>query len=547
MHANSMPRKREVLLIGALLLVVLVTACTPAATPTSAVSTAPGSPTVVSPVKPTQPASSAQSDIIVIVSDEPSSLCPLEEADASQTFFISPSTSWGLLEVDFNTGKLIPRLAERWEMVTTSQWRFYLRKDFKWQNGKPLTAQDIVWNINDQTDPDAHPAALTPRLQRSLKGKNMAKALDDYTVEINTPTPHPILANELVLLNLHEPESYKANPKACTEKPISNGPYMVVERKAGQYVRFEANPYFAGEPKPAFRSITMQFRRDATVRAAMVAKGEAAVAFNVGPGPATLAPKVSSQPATDVLMIRLDARFHPNYKDKRFRQALQYAINCPEIVKAIQGGFAECPVVPVPQSMVGVPADLKPYPYDPNKAKQLLKEAGMEGATITLYVRLIGRFPFESETYQAIVAYWTAIGLNVNLQVVEKAAYLEWTKKAGYKPEVTVAPESTLPTNSIPLSSEAMDIPTIFAAYGTCTGNRSLYCTSEMDALFKSALAASGAERTKLTEQLVRKWYDELPLLTLPTFDYVTAMRADIAYEATPNGEFRLNSIQMAK
>ena len=185
----------------------------------------------------------------MVVPAEPKVICPLGY-DTAKLNYLDPNFSWGLVEMDWNTGKVVPKLAERWEMVTPTQWRFYLRKDFKWQNGKPITAQDIAWNINNQTDPDAYDPSLTqpPRIQRYLKGKNLAKALDDYTVEINTLEPHLVLPNELPILNFHEPSSYLENPKICNEKPIGNGPYMLVKRVIGDYILWEANPYFAGEP-----------------------------------------------------------------------------------------------------------------------------------------------------------------------------------------------------------------------------------------------------------------------------------------------------------
>jgi peptide/nickel transport system substrate-binding protein len=322
---------------------------------------------------------------------------------------------------------------------------------------------------------------------------------------------------------------------------------MLVERRIGEYFRFEANPYFVGEPKPEFKSIKMVFRKEDTVRAAMVAKGEADVGFNLGPGAAALVTKITSTPATDVLMIRLDARFNPLLTDKRFRQALQYAINCQEMVKTIQQGFGQCTVVPAPPGSSGIPADLK-LPYDPAKAKQFLKDAGKEGAPFTLVIRLAARFPFEAETYQAIVGYWKAIGLNVNLQVVESSSYTEMSRaSAGQAPEVKVPPLAPLVTWSVPLSGEVLDTASMLAPYGTCRGARSLNCNAEMDDLFNKALAASGEERTRLTEQVVRKWYDEVPMISLFTLQYVAGMKANVDYTPTPDGCFVLGEIRRAK
>ncbi len=517
-----------------------------AATPSTATASNSASPTSAQPA-PTQAPTGPQGELVVVASEEPKSVCPMIYMSQA-SFFVSSTVSWGLVAMDWKTGKVAPRLAERWEMVTPSQWRFYLRKDFKWQNGKPITAEDIAWNINLETDPSASSPETTPRIQRYVAGKNLAKAIDPYTVEINLPAPNPILPNGLLWLYLHEPSSYKENPKICDQTPISNGPYMLVERRIGEYFRFEANPYFAGDPKPEFKSIKMVFRTEPTVRAAMVAKSEAAVAYNIGPQASSLVPKAKVQPATDVIVLRLDSRFHPNFKDVRFRQALQYAINCDEIVKTIQMGYGQCvPVTSVP-GMASIPADIKPYPYDPNKAKQLLKEAGMENAEFTMYIRLIGRFPFEAETYQAMVAYWKAVGLKVNLQVQETSSYIEWSKTStGLAPDVTQPPKAPLPTYLFPMSTEMMDTAGVLSPYASCKGNLSLFCDASVDALFTKSLAAAGDERLALTQQLVRKVYEQEPIVTLFTMAYIAGMSSNIEYSPAPNGDFVLNDIRRAK
>ena len=235
-------------------------------------------------------------------------------------------------------------------------------------------------------------------------------------------------------------------------------------------------------------------------------------------------------------------------EDKRFRQALQYAINCEEIVKQIQMGYGQCAVVGVPLGAAGVPADLKPYPYDPAKAKQLLKEAGMEGAAFTYYIRLPGRWSFESETHQAISGYWTAIGLKPALQVVESTAYIAWSKiSVGLPPEVKEPPKATLPMYAVEVSAGVMDTASILVPYGTCRGAYSLYCNPAMDALFQKALAAAGEERIRLTEQAVRMWYDEVPIINLFTLNFVTGMTKDLEYPTAPNGEFILNNIRRVR
>ena len=112
--------------------------------------------------------------------------------------------------------------------------------------------------------------------------------------------------------------------------------------------------------------------------------------------------------------------------DVRVRQALNYAVNTPLLAKSIYDGYAtpdNCQIMS--ESWFGYNPDLKPYGYDPNKAKELIQEAGAAGKTINMVADASGRWPVDRDFAQAVAQAWRDVGLNVNVQLLQFNQYLD--------------------------------------------------------------------------------------------------------------------------
>jgi len=237
------------------------------------------------------------------------------------------------------------------------------------------------------------------------------------------------------------------------------------------------------------------------VRANMIATGEADFVSQLGyPDAKGLARAVSASSAR-VQGIRLNTR-HPILKDLRVRKALAWAVDLNAIAETIYAGKGTPPNGQmVNKTAVGWNPDLKPYPYDPNGARQLLKEAGAEGAKFTL-ISQQGYGIMGGDLMEALVGFWQKIGLNVNLQMVEAAKRTEYM--AATKPG---APQSEL--LHVQHGNDLMDSELTLTSYYLGSGGNSQLSDPKLDDLIDKARPLSGDARSKAFREAWAYAYDQ--------------------------------------
>lgn len=288
--------------------------------------------------------------------------------------------------VDF-TGDLKPvgDLATSWDVSNGGKtYVFHLRKGVTWQDGKPFTADDVVFTVH---------AALDPKNNSYMKqyfmvaGKPVTvKKIDDYTVQFDLPAPsNSFLFNmwkqNTVIVPKHLLEGKDLqNDKAFNLHPIGTGPYEVIKYVPKQTVIMKANPnYFRGAPKIKYWIFTSMEDQNAALSALA---SDNITAMGAGGKPAREAAskipgvKLYGYNSGWVFGMTFNTRRAP-LNDKVVRQAIAYAINREEMVKTIEG-----PDVSTAWSLIGPPgtwqydSNVKHYPFDPSKASQMLLADG---------------------------------------------------------------------------------------------------------------------------------------------------------------------------
>lgn len=312
-----------------------------------------------------------------------------------------------------------PRLAESWEKVDDLTWKIHLRRDATFHNGEPVNAQAVKFSFE---------RSFKPSLKNPHKGKLSAfkevKVLDDYTLLISTKEPY---APGLYILGYYlpiVPPGYikKVGDAKYNTNPIGCGPYKLEKWVRGEEIVLTAYDKYYG-PKPAFKKVIFKGVPEEASRIAALLTGEADVISGVSihqrkrilaSGKAYLTNQMGVMP-----YLGLNT-YKPPFNDVRVRQAMNYAINRELINKALFGGKAILCAGPISPRTFGHDPNLKPYPYDPAKAKKLLAEAGYPNGfkTRLAYPTYMSQIQEQAE---AIAADLAKVGVKVRLEPYERA------------------------------------------------------------------------------------------------------------------------------
>ncbi|MEJ8546090.1 ABC transporter substrate-binding protein [Brevibacillus borstelensis] len=296
---------------------------------------------------------------------------------------------------------VIPGLAEKWEVSEDGlTYSFYIDKRAKFSDGKPVTAEDVSFAYHVLLDPkyDGRTNLSKAKIKGGEAYKNGnassiegVKIIDPQTIQVQVEEANAttllLLGAEIFVLPKHYyGQNYAkgnlAHVKSLHQKPMGSGPYILKEFIPGQEVRLVANEnYWKGAPKVKnliFKSTTDETQIQSLKTGAT--DFDASITVNAD----------NVEALKELGFVNLDMLLNngygyiainhklPKFQDKRVRQALMYGLNREEVVYAYSQGYAE--VIDVPQSKLswGYPDESKltKYTYDPEKAKQLLEEAG---------------------------------------------------------------------------------------------------------------------------------------------------------------------------
>ncbi|MSO65525.1 MAG: ABC transporter substrate-binding protein [Alphaproteobacteria bacterium] len=307
----------------------------------------------------------------------------------------------------------VPVLAERWEQVDPNTWRFHLRRNVKFTNGEPFTAEAIkVALVANQTQPSRNAGAFSRVFQE-------AKVVNENTIDLVTKAPYawvlPMIGDTLFAV---PPKYYQeVGVERFGQEPVGTGAYKLEAWRKGDRVILAANgDFWRGKPK-ADKVVFWAIPDDAT-RASALINGEADVIAGIPPsqveriersGKATIVAGPSSAQPVWIGMMTNRAPF----TDARVRQAVNYAVNKQALIDKLLRGYGKVTSQACAQDTVCYTADVKPYPYDPERAKKLLAEAGVSNPTVSLQASSI--VPLHKEVSLAVAQDLKAVGINVNV------------------------------------------------------------------------------------------------------------------------------------
>ncbi len=527
-----MKRVRLSIFAVAIFAMALLLATTALPAPTSAAqppAQATVAPTAAAQVQPT-------GKLVAVRQDEPPTLDWKNGSEPQG--FVSYSMMQPLTRTDMQTGKLMPVLAESWTWDQANTWTFKLRKGVKFHNGETFDAAAVVYTYQRIVDP-----AENSQIKQYLVNMESIKALDDYTVEIKTKTADPIFDSRTQRINIGAPKYSKENVGLLPTTGIGTGPYKQVEWVKGQTFKMTANESYWGTP-PKIKDITVVFRADPTVRAAMVRTGEADLAWIINPDDVASLPKTVQYENMTSMLIRPDASGqNPVLADVRVRQAMLYAVDTGTAMSTMFKNVAvqaKGNQITVP-GVLGYDASMKPWPYDVDKAKKLIAEAKAAGIPVTTPMTLVERgtgwFPHDNEFAEYLVAAWKEIGLNVKLNVADSGAWMNvlYAIKTEDKHGDLLY---SLHDNPLMDYSRSADL------YLGSWGAVSLWKDAKTDELLKAAAPLAGEARTKAYQQVSAYLEDKVPVMVFGSMIETHGINAKLVW--TPRADRVVNFWEMS-
>ena len=412
----------------------------------------------------------------------------------------------GLMDYKPGTSELEPDLAESYDISDDGkEYIFHLRKGVKFHNGREMKAADVKYSIervcNAKTQsPGAGYFTGIPGCQDMLDGKatemSGIETPDDYTVKFKLTEPnatmlHVFALNFAFVVPKEVAEQYGED---FTHHPVGTGAYKVTDYTPGQHIILERNADWNKGGRPYVDKFILQFGLDPTVAVLKIQKNEADILGEIFP-PAKYA-EVSQDAALKDRFVTA-SQLNTNYMtmnfnikpfdDVRVRRAVNMAINKQRLVQVLNNRGTVTGQV-LPPAMAGFDPKYQGYPYDPAKAKDLLKEAGHgDGFATELYFQNVDPWPRMAQSIQQDLAQ---VGIKAELRGLDLAAFIGTASK----------PDAAAMT----LTEWYADFPdpsNFYTAILGCSGaveggyNWSFYCDKDIEARTKAADAIAAPNR----------------------------------------------------
>ncbi len=363
----------------------------------------------------------AQTSLVVAQDESPRMMNPHgDDSDAGLQYFANFFD--GLLQRKGPDGILAPALAVKWERVDALSWKFWLRQGVTFHNGNPFTAEDVKFTFERLANPEVS------EFVNAGKSIDAITIHDDYTLTIKTKEPIPWFINNLHQTFIMDKEDTTSRDAGdVMVRPMGTGAYKFVEWVKGSYVKMEANENY-WEGAPPIKKVEIRPITESSTRFAALVSGQVGMLTGV---PVELYEQVKknkqleivSKPARRSIFLALGNAPGTPMADIRVRQAIAMAINEDEIIAKVMRGQAS-PAAQIPDTpTVGYLGSLKRLPYNPDKAKQLLKQAGYEkGFPITL-TGPNDRYIQDAKIAEAVAKYLAKVGIQATLDVKPKSIF----------------------------------------------------------------------------------------------------------------------------
>ena len=435
---------------------------------------------------------------IAITADIPSLDPYAQNTDISNSFTLLFYDR--LLDVDINTGELIPSLAESYEVVSAKEYVFHLRQGVKFHEGQELKASDVKFSLER--------VAESTGMSAKVAQIDHVEVVDDYTVRIVLNTASTTILNNLAFAgtSILSEEWCKAHQDSYVIN--GTGAYKFVEWNPGESVLLERNEEYWGEGGK-MQYLKFVVMPEANARTIALENGE----IDVDSLPATISYsryeaaeniELYSSPSTKVCYMSMSYNFEP-FQNVKVRQAIAMAINKQDMIDGFADGYGKVKTTILGDGQQYCDNSIPGYEYDVEAAKALLAEAGYpDGFDLELVLR--------GEAYSTLAAILqeqlSKIGVRVSVNKMESAAYTEYNMQ-----EKT---QSVLHHYQPATSDADNPLRNLLHSESKASSNTARYKNADYDALITAAVQETDpAKAQDLYSQIQMKIYEDVPLIPL--------------------------------
>ena len=402
-------------------------------------------------------------------------------------------------------GTVDPLLATSWEPVDDLTWQFNLRRNVLFHNGAPFTADAVVNAIEYLTSPDA---GIEP-IARDLGALAGAEVVDDHTVVIRTHVPAPLLPALMEALLIVEPNLWRSlGREAFALAPVGTGPFKLAEWADAKAT---LTAHTEGWRPPQVDALEFYAIPDAAARVqailadridiAVAMSRDDILAIESGGGRGDI-----GQTASVLGVVFLFSELEDGHPllDKRVRQALNYGVNKESYIEALFGDSTAPASQPATASTFGFNRNVAPYPYDPERARALLAEAGYpDGFTFTAEVTIGGGASL-APAYQQVAANLLDIGVVMSLKTIPVQQLIRGIQEGEWRGEAF----------GMNYSAERTTDALRPLRLHSCIHRSPWYCDQALSDKILTAFGTSDLEQRRiLTEEIMAAYHDEAPAI----------------------------------
>ncbi|MGE6436408.1 ABC transporter substrate-binding protein SapA [Shewanella baltica] len=461
-----------------------------------------------------------------------------------------------LVDYDTQSGKLVPALATSWAMSDDGlSYRFTLRENVQFQHSKrftptrPFNADDVLFSFKRIIDTQ-HPYHFVSRtgypffqsIGFSEQVKGIEKINDHEVVFYLTRKDASFLSNLAtdfaVILSDEYAQQQLAlgHPENVDHFAIGTGPFTLVQYAKNEYIRYRRHPDFWGEPAK-IDMLVFDITPKSTVRLAKLIAGDCSVSALPKAGELPVIKQheelnIESQPGLNVAFWAFNTQ-KPPLNDVRVRRALAYAVDKQNILRAVYQNTAIEATGVLPPASWAYDNNKGLVDYNPQKARDLLKEAGIKNLSIDIWAMPVARAynPNALKTAELIQSDLANIGVKVNIVSYDWSVFSQRLSRDDY--------DSVL----IGWNADNSDPDNFFTPLLSCAAmqsnnNRSRWCNPEFDAILDSAREVSDqSERKVIYQQAEAFLAEQVPMLSLAHAKRVALTRHDVKdMQLTPFG-----------
>ncbi|MFU1477335.1 ABC transporter substrate-binding protein [Roseovarius sp. C7] len=430
-----------------------------------------------------------------------------------------------------------PRLAESWDRVDDTTVRFNLRKGVKFHSGDEMKAEDVVYTIERLKN--------SPDFKGIFSSWASATAVDDYTVEVKTDGPSPLVLHTATYVFPMDKDFYteggdevvKHGDSFASSNVSGTGPFKITEREQGVKVVFERNAdYWDTESPGNVQTAVLTPIKEAPTRVAALLAGD--VDF-IAPVPPTDLERIEADENTNlvtmtgtrIITLQLNQKRHEALADPKVRQAIVHAVNNEGIVQKIMKGFGTAAAQQSPEGYVGYNPDLTPR-FDVAKAKSLMEEAGYADGFEATMMCPNNRYVNDYKICEAAAAMLAKINIKIDLTTMPKAQY--WPKFDERAADIMMIGWHADTEDSANFNEFLTMTPD--ADTGKGQYNSGNYSNAKVDELTMASLTETdAAKRAEMLQEVEKILYDDAAYVPLHWQDLAWAARKGVDIEPVLN------------